>query len=39
MPTMQLGEVVVLEGGVEAFEELIKGIDSLIGQLGEDEAE
>jgi hypothetical protein len=37
VPAVQLGEVMVLEGGIEVFEEVLEGNDGLIGQLGEGE--
>ena len=37
VPAVHLGEVVVLEGGVEVFEEPVEGNDRLIGQVWEDE--
>ncbi len=38
VPTVHLSEVMVLERGVEVFEEVLERDDGLIGQLGEDEA-
>jgi len=37
VPAVDLGEVMVLEGGIEVFEEPVEGNDSLIGQFREDE--